>query len=105
MSTVVWANGLIVAGSETDGLHYSSDGGQTWAKRSTFTSGAISALAASPDGQRIVVATPQVVAISSDQGQTWERGDGKMPRGPLSLAVSNAGTILCGTQEDGLWVL
>lgn len=105
MATVIWADGLLVAGSESDGLHYSTDGGQTWTKRSMYTSGPISALAASPDGRRIAVATPQVVALSSDQGQTWERGDGKMPRAPLALAVGNDSAILCGTQEDGLWVL
>ncbi len=105
ISAAVWADGLLLTGSESDGLHYSTDGGQSWGKRSMFTSGPISALAASPDGRRIAVGTPQVVAMSADQGQTWERGDGKMPRAPLSLAVSNDGTLICGTQEDGLWVL
>lgn len=105
MSSVVWANGVIVAGSESDGLHYSTDGGQSWQKRSAFSSGPISALAASPDGKLLAVATPQVVAFSNDGGENWERGDGKMPRAPLSLAIGNTGTVLCGTQEDGLWIL
>ena len=105
MSSVVWANGVIVAGSESDGLHYSTDNGQSWQKRSTFSSGPISALAASPDGKLLAVATPQVVAFSKDGGENWERGDGKTPRAPLSLAIGNTGAVLCGTQEDGLWIL
>ena len=105
IAAVVWANGLLVAGSEGDGLHYSEDGGLNWSKRSTYSSGPISALAASPDGNQLTVATPQVVATSNDHGQSWERGDGKMPRAPLALAMSDTGTVLCGTQQDGLWVL
>ncbi len=105
IAAVVWANGLLVAGSEGDGLHYSEDGGLNWSKRSTYSSGPISALAASPDGNQLAVATPQVVATSNDHGQSWERGDGKMPRAPLALAMSDTGTVLCGTQQDGLWVL
>ena len=105
IAAVVWANGLLVAGSEGDGLHYSEDGGLNWSKRSTYSSGPISALAASPDGNQLTVATPQVVATSNDHGRSWERGDGKMPRAPLALVMSDTGTVLCGTQQDGLWVL
>ncbi len=94
----------ILVGSESKGVYHSIDRGRTFSKRSTFTSGAISALATSPDGAQIVIATPQVVATSQDFGATWTRTEGRAPRGVLTLAIANDGRVLCGTQSDGLWV-
>ena len=65
---------------------------------------AISALAVSPDATKIAVATPMVVAVSSDFGETWERTEGRMPRDPMAIWVGDDGMVLCGTQQDGLWV-
>jgi photosystem II stability/assembly factor-like uncharacterized protein len=95
---------VMLAGSETHGLYYSTDRGESWFKRNTFVSGPISALATSPDGSTLAVATPQVVATSTDLGETWARTEGKTPKNIITLAVADDGMVLCGTQQDGLWV-
>ena len=103
LSGVAFAGDLLIAGSETQGLLYSPDGGATWARRSSFRSGQVNAVAASPDGRRIALATPTVVALSTDQGLNWDRTEGHTPEGIICLSVSDDGLILCGTQEQGLW--
>ncbi|MCS7056435.1 MAG: hypothetical protein NZM18_09740 [Thermoflexales bacterium] len=104
LSGIAFARNALIVGSESRGLYHSANRGTSWSKRSAFSSGPISALAVSPDGTKIAVATPMVVALSSDFGETWERTEGRMPRDPLSLWVDNDGTILCGTQQNGLWI-
>jgi photosystem II stability/assembly factor-like uncharacterized protein len=104
LAGIAFARSVLIVGSETRGLYHSTNRGVNWHKRSAFSSGPISALAVSPDATRIAVATPMVVALSSDYGETWERTEGRMPRDPLALWVGDDGTILCGTQRDGLWV-
>jgi photosystem II stability/assembly factor-like uncharacterized protein len=104
LSGLAFSGAILVVGSETQGILYSPDVGGAWAKRPTFRAGQINAVAASPRGTIVAIATPTVVAISSDQGSTWNRTEGSVPRGIISLAVNDDGTILCGTQEEGLWV-
>jgi photosystem II stability/assembly factor-like uncharacterized protein len=101
---LVFAGNLLLAGSETQGLLYSPDAGNTWMKRATFKAGQINAVAASADGSNIAVATPSVVAWSNDQGANWQRADGSVPRGIICLGIADDGTLLCGTQEEGFWV-
>lgn len=103
LSGVCFSHGVLVAGSENSGLFYSRDFGDTWQKRSTFRSGQISALGVSPDGSLLAVATPTVVAVSSDAGANWTRTEGKTPVGIVSIAPLPNGAILVGTQEEGLW--
>jgi hypothetical protein len=50
------------------------------------------------------MATPMVVATSSDFGENWERTEGKTPRDIIALGVTDEGSIVCGTQGDGLWI-
>lgn len=104
LAGIAFARNALIVGSESRGLYHSTNRGASWSKRSAFSSGPISALAVSPDGTKIAVATPMVVALSSDFGETWERTEGRMPRDPLALWVGNDGTILCGTQQNGLWL-
>ncbi len=52
----------------------------------------------------MAVATPQVVATTADLGETWVRTEGKTPKGIIAVAVADDGTVLCGTQQDGLWM-
>jgi photosystem II stability/assembly factor-like uncharacterized protein len=104
LSGIAFARNALIVGSESRGLYHSTNRGVTWSKRSAFSSGPISALAVSPDSTKIAVATPMVVAVTSDFGETWERTEGRMPRDPLALWVGDDGTILCGTQQNGLWV-
>jgi photosystem II stability/assembly factor-like uncharacterized protein len=98
-----FSRGALLVGSEGKGVYHSIDRGKTFTKRSAFSSGAISTLGVSPDGRRIVLATPQVVAVSDDYGASWVRSEGRTPRGVLSIAVDNDGCIVAGTQADGVW--
>ncbi|MCS7060579.1 MAG: hypothetical protein RMN25_05370 [Anaerolineae bacterium] len=103
LSGVCFSQGVLVAGSENAGLFYSDDFGDTWQKRSAFRSGQISALGTSPDGSVLVVATPTVVAVSKDAGAHWTRTEGKTPTGIVSITALSDGSVLAGTQEEGLW--
>ncbi len=104
-SGFAFAREVLLVGSESKGLYHSIDCGKTFTKRSAFSSGEISALAVSPDGARIAVATPQLVVLSTDFGATWLKTDGRTPRGVMSLVIDNDGCVLAGTQTDGLWLL
>jgi photosystem II stability/assembly factor-like uncharacterized protein len=100
-----FASEVLLVGSETKGLYHSIDRGKSFTKRSAFSSGEINALAVSPDGARIALATPQLVVYSTDFGATWQKTEGRTPRGVLALLIGNDGCILAGTQTDGLWML
>jgi photosystem II stability/assembly factor-like uncharacterized protein len=101
---VGFARNALLAGSETHGLYHSTNRGADWAKRSAFVSGPISAVATSPDGALVALATPMVVATSKDFGETWERTEGRTPRDIIALSVANDGRLLCGTQQTGVWM-
>jgi len=104
LSGIAFARNVIIAGSETKGLYYSTNRGASWSKRSAFSSGPINMLATSRNAMLIAMATPSVVAITSDFGENWQRTEGKTPRDIITLGVTEEGVILCGTQGDGLWV-
>lgn len=103
LSGLVFAQDVLIAGSESAGLFYSKDLGDTWQKRSAFRSGQINALGVSADGKLAALATPSVVATSSDAGMAWLRAEGRTPAGIVSIALLSAEAALCGTQQDGLW--
>jgi photosystem II stability/assembly factor-like uncharacterized protein len=103
----------LIVGSEERGLwhvpihtliHSSNFSSISFTRRAAFSSGQINALAVSPDSSLVAVANPQVVAWSNDEGENWQRTEGKQPRNVLTLAVANDGMILCGTADSGLWV-
>lgn len=98
------AGSTLILASENDGVYYSQTLGASFFKRSAFSGGATRALAASPDQRLIALATPSVVALSRDAGESWMRAQGKVPPGILALAVRDDGAIACGTQRDGLWL-
>ncbi|MCX7940009.1 MAG: hypothetical protein N2545_11325 [Thermoflexales bacterium] len=100
---IALARNVQVFASEHDGLRYSHAMGRELFTRDAFIGGPISALALSPNGMLLAVATPSVVAVSRDFGEHWTRLRGKAPRGILTLAINDAGEVLCGTQRDGLW--
>jgi photosystem II stability/assembly factor-like uncharacterized protein len=104
VSSLIFAAGLLIVGSETQGMFYSADVGNNWGKRSSFKSGQISALAANSSEKVIAVATPAVVAKSSDHGANWVRAEGHVPQGIISIGIGDDDTLLAGTQADGLWL-
>jgi len=104
IASLAFARNALIAGSETHGLYHSTNRGSTWSKRGAFSSGPINALSVSPDGTKIALATPQVVAWSEDSGENWVRTEGKTPKNIIALGISDDGTLACGTQQDGLWL-
>ena len=103
LSGLCFSQGVLVAASESAGLLYSDNCGDRWQKRAAFKSGQISALGGSADGKLVAVATPTVVAVSADAGANWTRTEGKTPAGIVAVAPLSEGSILVGTQQDGLW--
>jgi photosystem II stability/assembly factor-like uncharacterized protein len=99
-----FAQDALLIGSENKGIYHSGDRGKSFAKRAAFSSGAVNTLGTSPNGQRVALATPQVVAWSDDFGATWVRTEGRAPRGVMSLSVDDDGCLIAGTQQDGLWI-
>lgn len=104
LASLAFARNVVLAGSETRGLYHSTNRGAEWRKRSAFPSGPINALATSRDATMLAIATPQVVATSKDFGETWERTEGRPPRDVIAIGVTDDGTVLCGTQQSGLWM-
>jgi photosystem II stability/assembly factor-like uncharacterized protein len=100
---VVMARDTWVVSTESKGLFYSHDAGETWGKRTAFRSGQTNTIAVAPDRTTLLLATPNAIALSKDAGATWDRV-AKPPDNVISLGLDTDGTILCGTQEEGLWI-
>jgi photosystem II stability/assembly factor-like uncharacterized protein len=94
---------ILAVSSESKGLYYSTDHGDSWLKRNAFRSGQTNTLTSSQDGTKLLLATPSVIGVSDDAGVTWQR-IAKPPDDVIAVAIDDDGTVLCGTQEDGLWV-
>lgn len=103
LSGVAMTRDMVAVATESKGVFYSRDGGDTWFKRNAFRGGQTFTLAASGDGTRLLLATPAAIALSADSGATWQR-IAKPPDNVIAVAIDDNGTVLCGTQEDGLWV-
>jgi photosystem II stability/assembly factor-like uncharacterized protein len=104
LSGIAFARNAVIAGSETKGLYHSGNRGENWTKRNAFSSGPINMMATSHSATLVALATPMVVATSSDFGENWLRAEGKTPRDIIALSVTDDGSVVCGTQADGLWI-
>jgi photosystem II stability/assembly factor-like uncharacterized protein len=100
---VAMTRDVVVVSTESKGLYYSRDNGDTWFKRNAFRGGQTNAIATSSNGDKLVLAAPSAIAISEDSGAAWQR-IAKPPESAIAVAVDDDGTVLCGTQDDGLWV-
>jgi hypothetical protein len=100
---VAFTRDALVVSTESKGLFFSRDDGEKWGRLTAFRSGATNFLTTTPDGASLLLATPNTIAISADSGATWER-IAKPPDNVISMALLPDGALLCGTQEDGLWV-
>ncbi|MBX2999849.1 MAG: hypothetical protein KF893_15115 [Caldilineaceae bacterium] len=86
-------------GTESDGLFHSHDGGGSW--YSLLPEIGVNALAALPDGSRLIAATDDGILFSEDSGLSWqpaEDGDSIV----LALAVNAYGQILAATWQEGI---
>src|SRR5260221_418096 len=99
-------DGLVLAGTEADGLLRSTDGGATWEVPPSLAGRSITALAFGAPGQRTVAAaTEEGVAVSHDEGETWQINSPE-PNEVLSLisvtAADGAETLLAGLHRHGV---
>jgi len=98
---------LILAGTESDGLWRSDDGGTTWDLVPGLPAGGIGAVAFSPrdaEPRRIAVATDDGVALSHDGGETWRlTGETLLSVLDLAFVPSDTGEALVAARyRDGI---
>ncbi len=98
---------LVLAGTETDGLWRSDNGGTAWYRVPRLPEGGIGAIAFSPGGgagRHVAVATDGGVALSDDGGETWEMTGQSLPPA-LALAWgmgSDGETLIVGRYRQGI---
>ena len=93
-------DGLVLAGTEEDGLLYSRDAGTTWQTSPAFAGRTVTALAISSRGT-IAAATDIGIGISRDQGATW-RTAVRGPTSILALTYIHGDTLLAGVEQGGV---
>jgi len=94
---------LVLAGTESDGLWRSDDGGATWDAVPGLPNGGTGAIAFSSDSRLVAVATDSGVALSDDGGATWHLTDATLPP-VLDLAFVPEGdgeTLVAGLYREG----
>jgi BNR/Asp-box repeat. len=75
----------LYAGTDTEGVVVSHDGGTTWARSGSglstilSPSGAVNTIAIARDGTRYAGTQVRGVAISRDEGATWQRLNNGLP--------------------------
>ncbi|MFN8523521.1 MAG: hypothetical protein U0821_10540 [Chloroflexota bacterium] len=78
-------DGLVLAGTESDGLLISEDGGTSWDEVQETAGRGVLAVAVDPAGASIMAATDTELLVSTDLGLTWGAGLA-LPGLVLSLA-------------------
>lgn len=99
VSLEVLADGRLLAGTETDGLFHSGDGGQTWDRLApSVIEGVVNAiLPRFPDDSAITILLDSRVMYSPDGGHTWNTW-AELDETPVALAGSpQTGMLLVGT--------
>lgn len=90
---------ILYVGTEAEGVFRSLDGGNRW--QPLLTGIGVNALAALPDGSRLMAATDEGILFSEDGGQSWQSAaDGECIA--LALAVSASAQVLAATWQEGI---
>jgi hypothetical protein len=90
---------LLYVGTETDGLFRSLDGGGSW--HPLLPGIGVNALAALPDGSRLIAAADDGLLISEDGGISWQpAADGECVA--LTLAANSSGEVIAATWQEGI---
>ena len=86
----------LAAGSETDGIFTSSDGGSTWTQSIPFPNTEWNAITSSSDGNKLAVASfSGPIRTSTDGGLTWYDNEPiNQPQRAESITSSSDGTKL-----------
>jgi len=81
-------DGLVLAGTEADGLLRSTDSGTIWHRPPGLAAGGVAALAFDTPGRTVAAATESGIAISLDGGDSWQRSSMKSRQPVLSVVFS-----------------
>ncbi len=107
-------DGLVLAGTEGDGLLESRDGGASWQSVAALGRQGVAAVAVAADPRTMAAATLDGVALSRDAGATWRTlrppDDRGQPAPVLSLLFVDGGhghgeVLLAGRSRLGLAVI
>jgi photosystem II stability/assembly factor-like uncharacterized protein len=82
------------------GLVTSGDDGRTWTPTGTIPSSPVLALAASPDGGTVVMATGGGLFRSNDRGQNWQRLAIPTEQPVRAVAVSDDGSTIVAVDSE-----
>ncbi|MGA7307243.1 MAG: T9SS type A sorting domain-containing protein, partial [Rhodothermales bacterium] len=101
-SLLVTSSGLVVAGTNNNGIYISSDGGETWSPVDTsFSMRGAQSLAEAPNGDLFAGGSDESVLRSTDGWATWDTVDsGPTFQAVKALGVSQSGTVFAGTDEN-----
>jgi photosystem II stability/assembly factor-like uncharacterized protein len=90
---------ILYVGTEDQGVYQSSDGGGSW--HALLEETGINALAAFPNGGRLLAATDEGILFSEDGGLTWQPAENGECIA-LALAANGAGQVIAATWQEGV---
>jgi photosystem II stability/assembly factor-like uncharacterized protein len=93
-------HGVVLAGTESDGLLRSNDGGAHWESVSTVLAASVTAIAHSERSGHIAIATEHGIAISADAATSWRMTAVDIGSVLALEFVSDA--LLAGLHRDGV---
>jgi photosystem II stability/assembly factor-like uncharacterized protein len=90
---------ILYVGTEDHGLYQSLDGGGSW--QALLPEIGVNALAALPDGSRLIAAADDGILVSEDGGISWQpTQDGECVA--LALAVNASQQVMAATWQEGI---
>jgi photosystem II stability/assembly factor-like uncharacterized protein len=93
-------DGVVLAGTESDGLLRSHDAGAHWESASTLLTASVTAIAHSERSGHIAIATEHGIAISADAASSWRMI--AADRGPVLALEFVSDVLLAGLHRDGV---
>lgn len=96
---------IVYAGTQTGGVHRSTDGGAHWSKRSTNLDAFVMSLAIDPaDGQHLLAGTDaKGVYVSHDAGATWTASSTSLAGGEVGTLLRAGTTFWAAVRDVGVF--